>query len=231
MQDNTQNTWRTLLDDPEHFAGETIRDKNVAWEKLYSRLHEKSRGKFVGWYWAAASILILITSGLLLVVNTGTRQGIAAKGRSSVRKQAAIVTQKKEDVQPKENNYAQLKPRQKNHLIVEERRKIRADALQPVNNHLILDSVNQQMTELIGSRPVAIDTIKTIATAAAPKKKLRVVHINETGQPAEEPMVNNRFSDTHVFGFKILIHDNYDPINNNFSNNILILTKPRNTPN
>jgi len=231
MQDNSQNNWKTLLDDPEHLAGETIRDKNEAWEKLYSRLHEKPGRKLVGWYWAAAAVLIVIIGGLLLFVHNGKQKDIAVKDSSPVKKEMPVVMESKEGDQPKDSNYALLKPRQKTHHIVVEQRENWVSAIQPANNHLISDSINKQVPELIATQPVAIDTIKTVASAAAPKKKLRVVHVNETGQPVEEPTVNNRFSDRHVFGLRILSRETYDPANIGSSDNSLILTKPRNTPN
>ena len=69
MQDNSQNKWKTCLEDPENFPGETVPHKNEIWEKLYQRLHNKPRRKLLAWYWAAACLLILVSASVLVFQN------------------------------------------------------------------------------------------------------------------------------------------------------------------
>jgi hypothetical protein len=231
MQDNSQNNWKILLEEPEHFAGEAIRDKNEAWEKLYLRLHEKPRRKLARWYWVAASVLIVIICGFLLFVNDGKQKDIAVKDRSPLEKEVPAVRESEEGAQPKDSNYTVFTSKERTHRIAVEQRESWVSAIQPVNNNFIPDSINEQVPQLTAAQPLAIETTKTVASTAVPKNKLRVVHINETGHPVEEPTVNNRFSDRNIFGLKILSAEVYDPGNNSSSDNSSILTKRHNTPN
>jgi hypothetical protein len=84
---------------------------------------------------------------------------------------------------------------------------------------------------VIASSLLNDSAVKTITAAVPIKKKLRVVHLNEIGQPAEEPTVNNRFTEGHGFEFRIINSEIYNPVSSSSSNNGLILTKPRNTSN
>ncbi|HZE83138.1 MAG TPA: hypothetical protein VE035_02470 [Puia sp.] len=52
--------WINKLEDPDPPAAEPWTGKNAAWEKLYSRLHEKPRRRIPSWYWAAAACLLLV---------------------------------------------------------------------------------------------------------------------------------------------------------------------------
>ncbi|HMH23037.1 MAG TPA: hypothetical protein VK563_14735 [Puia sp.] len=52
--------WINKLEGPDPSAAEPWAGKNAAWEKLYSRLHEKPRRRIPFWYWMAAASLLLI---------------------------------------------------------------------------------------------------------------------------------------------------------------------------
>src|SRR5450631_2335402 len=51
-------SWGNKLDDPDGVSPEPWAGKDAAWEKLYSRLHEKPRRRIPFWYWAAAACLL-----------------------------------------------------------------------------------------------------------------------------------------------------------------------------
>ncbi|HRI21554.1 MAG TPA: hypothetical protein PLA68_11405, partial [Panacibacter sp.] len=60
--------WKNKLEDADSLPGETLPDKNAAWEKLHARIHEKPRRKGFVWYWlAAACLLAAITIPVVLV--------------------------------------------------------------------------------------------------------------------------------------------------------------------
>jgi len=74
-------------------------------------------------------------------------------------------------------------------------------------------------------------TLKPMAIAPPSKKKLRVVHLNEIGQPVEEPTVNNRFAEKHGIGWRIINAEIYNPVYGSSTNNGLLLIKPRTSSN
>jgi hypothetical protein len=76
---------------------------------------------------------------------------------------------------------------------------------------------------------IHFDSAMATNTTKPPKKKLRVVHVNEIDQPAEKSMAN-QFSQKHGFEFRIINNEIYNPSSIPVSNG-LILFKSRNTSN
>ena len=69
MQDNAQNNWKQLLENADSLPAEVLKDKSAAWEKLYTRLHNKPARKLRTWYWAAACLLVASITMLVFIDN------------------------------------------------------------------------------------------------------------------------------------------------------------------
>ena len=234
MQDNSQNSWTRLLEDTDSLASETIRDKHEAWERLFSRLHEKPRRKLAAWYWVAASLLIVAVVGTLIVIRNEKHQPVVIAEPSPSSKQMPLAKETKPVNEQKGSGYNLPGQVEKTAPVVLRTKKNAVRTIQLFDKDVTKDSVIGQSPEVAIARNMTVDTVdttKTVAAVTPPKKKLRVVHLNEIGQPIEEPTVNNGLNEWRRFELRIMSGEIYKPINSSSSNNGLILTKPRNTSN
>jgi hypothetical protein len=229
MPDNIQNNWINSLENTDHFPGETLLNKNEAWEKLYKRLHNKPQQKIARWYWMAAACLLIIAAIFLLMNKQEQQPGIAANP-SHINKPATGIAKK--TILANENNGKLV-------TISKGDKKTVAPALPKNNSTLvkietvhnrILDSVNNALlTKTIITPTIHFDSAIATITKTPPKKKLRVVHVNEIDQPAEESTAN-QFTQKHGFEFRIINNEIYNPLSVPV-NNGFILFKSRNTSN
>lgn len=232
MQDNTQNNWKIVLEDPDNFPAETIRNKNEAWEKLYSKLHKKLQPKLFAWYWSAACFLVIAIGAVMIFVSKEKHQPELFTDSSPVKVQIPVGKETTVSSEQKNTEYKLSQPKQKRHTIVSASKNNRMNTIQSVNKNLITDSIIKQLPQLVNTSNPLYDSINKGIVAATPaRKKLKVVHLNEIGQPAVEPTVNNRFLEKRGFELKIMKSETYNPVSGSSANNGLILTKPRNTSN
>ena len=226
MQDNSQNSWKTSLEDPESFPGETVRHKNEVWEKLYQRLHKKPRRKPVAWYWAAACLLILASGTVLVFVNSKKHQPAFSIVPATVQNQVPAVIENAVSEQHKNSDGVSLPSKQKTQIVVPVQRNSLPGTISPVNHYLITDSIVKELPQLVVTSHMVNDSsILHISVLSPVRRKLRVVHVNEIGQPAEESTVNNRLSEKHRLGWRIITGEMYNPVYGSSTNNGLILTK------
>jgi len=224
MQDNTPNNWKHLLESPDSFPGEIIKHKNEAWENLYQRLHKKPGRKLTAWYWAAASLVVAMAAVGLFINKQTNPPAVPSK--------LVVITNQ---IPPPAANSLQIDQKNTGNRIAPAKQKThRAPTIQKnsfaaaisVNNNFIADSVNKPLPQLvIASTASDSQAIKNITLATPPKKKLRVVHVNEIGQPGEESTVNNKFRERHSFGFRVTNGEIFNPVYGSSTNNGLILTK------
>jgi len=229
MQDNTQNNWRGLLENADHFPNETLHNKNEAWEKLYARLHNKPRYKLASWYWVAAICLLAVTITVLLVMNKQKNQPLVINHPSPVNNPVPAIAKKSIE----ENNRKLVPiPKQQEQLVSNPRLKKNTTAvkIESTLSSLVLDStINSSPAKIaVTSNPHFDSSIIAPITAVTAKKKLRVVHINEMGQPVEESTANKSI-ERHGFEFRIINNEVYNP--SAPANNGLILFKSRTTSN
>jgi hypothetical protein len=231
MQDNTQNNWKQLLENADSLPAEVLKDKNAAWEKLYTRLHNKPGRKLRTWYWAAACLLAASITTLVFIDNKNHQPSITV---SSPRNQAPAI--KKQSLHAEQKKIEAPLPsssEKSRDLIITQKNKA-ANKMAPASNHdLIIDSTSVKAAtatpseaELHSDSP----TKETIATIPS-RKKLRVVHINDLGQPAEESIADNKFAERHILPLRINNHEHYNSIPGSSTNNGLILFKSRNASN
>jgi len=231
MQDNSQNNWKTLLEDPENFAGETVPHKNEVWEKLYQRLYKKPRQKLVAWYLVAACLVIAVSVTVVVFVNGKKQQQAFSVAPATVQNQLPLPTEYVSGKEPK-NSEQVLPAKQKTQTIVPAKKNNIAVTIPAVAHDLITDSIVKKLPNLVIRSNIINDSSAVSVTVVSPaKKKLRVVHVNEIGRPLEEPTVNNKFTEKHGLGWRIINAEIYNPVYGSSTNNGLILTKPRTSSN
>lgn len=229
MPDNIQNNWKGSLEDADHFPAETLLNKNEAWEKLYKRLHNKPQHKIARWYWMAAACL-LIVAAIFLLMHKQEQQPAFATNPSRSNKPAAGIAKK--TILTNENNNKLVSISKGDKITVSPglyKNNSTVVKIETVHNR-ILDSVNNSvLTKTVITPTIHFDSAMATIATKPPKRKLRVVHVNEIDQPAEESTAN-QFMQKHGFEFRIINNEIYNPssvpVNNGF-----ILFKSRNTSN
>jgi hypothetical protein len=227
MADNIQNNWKGSLENTDHFPAETF-NKNEAWEKLYKRLHNKPQHKIARWYWMAAACLLIIAA-IFLLMNKQEQQPAFADKPSRNNKPATGVAKKTMFTNENNDNLISISKGDKKTVSpILHKNNSTSVKIETVHNR-ILDSVSNVLLTKTTITPIHFDSAMAAITATPPKKKLRVVHVNEIDQPAEESTAN-QFMQKHGFEFRIINNEIYNPssvpVNNGF-----ILFKSRNTSN
>ena len=61
LNENLNNrSWKNKLEDVENLSNSVLQDKDVAWEKLHSRLHQPPHRIKAICYWATAACLLTV---------------------------------------------------------------------------------------------------------------------------------------------------------------------------
>ncbi|MEP6948763.1 MAG: hypothetical protein ABI863_05800 [Ginsengibacter sp.] len=204
---NSTGNWRSELEALECLPGETGVDKNASWEKLHDRLREKKSGKKIIWYWSAAACLLLVL--IIPLINSIekdhglTKAGIAQK-RPGTASYPTTLVDKKDSVQitgpvPFERN-------QKTTVMGKRIKKYQVITPYTVaGENQLANTVSKQdfkkETTIKALQP--LDTSLNITGALPVNKILKVVHINELGDPVEESPGTARSADIHSFQLKL----------------------------
>lgn len=166
MQEEIQNNrseWKKRLDDLEAPASE------AAWDKLHSRLQDKKRNKKPVWWYLAAAYVVTVFF-LLSFFRSDTN---VKNDMSNAEQQIKIILSRPPAIVKKETA-----PQNKNVL---------SHTLKKTN-----PTPKKEIVPVNIEAPTAIHIPDTSSLAAnnipsvAPKKKLRVVHINELEPPVDE---------------------------------------------
>ncbi len=214
VNDNQNNFhWKNKLEDVDSLLGETLPDKNNAWEKLHARLHENKRSKGFAWYWVAAACLLLAVIIPAITMN---------------KKQDDTVKNDIEKIEPKQKTIAEISTQKENEklsitpVVNEKKSSIKTPTgkkeITPVGNNITVNNEttvtnsNDKTTEqqpIISATPF-VDSITVTALAIIPqKKKIKVVHVNELGEVVEVSPDIARITDIHAFQLKLATQEVY----------------------
>ena len=222
--------WKDKLEDVASLQPETLRNKDVVWEKLHARLAEKPNNKKIVWYWlAAASVIAAIIISSLTIHKTTT--GIASHNNTS--------NNVKESLAKKDEPVKNVSPGIKTTRIHEQSQKNTV-----VKNHekqsTIGDTLNTTQSagndrQILENQTTAVPVVDTTAIATISsipvQKKLKVVHINELGEPVEFPADVAQSSDLHLFQLKLAQQEIYHASSIASNNSSGLFFKPKNSPN
>jgi len=233
MQNENRNNfhWKNKLDDTDSLPGEGIADKNAAWEKLHARLGGQPRRKIAIWYWAAASILLLVLIAVLLPKPATTELAtnnsqLITPHKPANQKPANAVTETVNVVStvPKTTIPQQVHLQaQKMVTNVENEPISKAEANNTTAENIVT------VPPVLQLLPVA-DTPTNILAMAPVKKKLKVVHINELGDPLPQQPAMAKAADYHTFQLKIMSQEMYGSQIITSDNSTLNIFKSKNTP-
>jgi hypothetical protein len=240
MESNMSNgnrnsaTWRSKLDELESLPGEIMPDKNAAWDKLHSRLATKrNNNKKVTWYWTAAACVLFALMIPTFVTNKREAQLTTTtikQNLSRVKTPARTLIEKdvlKENVRPAKKSEI-ISVRTKN-----EKLNSKTIPQETSNEIRLYDTVSSHslMKENVNIISQPADTLSYIASALPVKKKLKVVHINELGDPVEiSPDIAGK-KDLHSFQLKLARQEAYTNPSVAFNKNGFTIFKTKSSPN
>jgi hypothetical protein len=192
--------WRDKLEDLDSVPGKAF-NKEVAWDKLYSRLRGKQSHKKIGWYWIAAACSVIVLM-IALVTRYTNKRGVSKvettmKQTMKTNNPAPTVDRSNSDkntivaIRPKDES---ITPSHKSEAKLHARVVEVGHAVMPINSA----NIKSENAAII---PLPITNNLTAAQAPPPKKKLNVVHINELGDPVIEDPDVVRSLDKHKLKF------------------------------
>ncbi len=206
--ENLNDHWINKLEDVSRLPGETFTDKNAAWEKLHSRLLQKPQRLKALWFWAAAACLLLAILIPAMILN---------------KKQEGLVQNIPIQTLPKEITAPEISTLKENAVDIStsliENKKIPEPAIKSNNkkthaNNLVkieqivsANFINRTdiQKELLTSSPLIINApVETTFAVVPVKEKLKVVHINELGNPGEQTSNIARYYERRSFKLKLI---------------------------
>ena len=224
--------WKNKLEDVEALPGETF-NKEAAWEKLHNRLQKKPGNKKVLWYWAAAACLLL---ALIIpwIFLAGKKESLVEKD-NLVQKQihppsSQFLTEDNKNASPVIST--QTTEKKLAALSVEKSIKINSPLNYNKKIQFEITRDKKEMEESIAQKitnnaRVQVDTAISIVAILPEKKKLKVVHINELGDPIMETPNITKSYEHRSFQVKLINQEVYTnpPSSGNTGFNIF-KTKP-----
>ena len=212
---NKSNNWKIKLDELSCLPSETYIDKNALWTKLDARLHTKRNKSKPIWYWVAAACILFAIMIPLMLFNKkeGQLTKVEIKEKPSEIKNSDIsIIDKKDSIEKilpslgekKFASVANTTPKSPTKIITKKQSNEFRVAITVSTENLIAETKN------ISLQPINISS--GLAASAPAKKELKVVHINELGDPVKEmPDMANR-QVLHSFQLKFAGQETYaDP--------------------
>ena len=204
--ENPNNTpgWRNKLDDLECLPGSAL-NRDAAWDKLHGRLQGNKKSKKIYWYWIAAACLLV--AALIAILND-QKPNSQASNRETVMEQPKETnkTDAKADEKKVNENTNESNSEIKNKIVSVPNRSVQRS--QGIARAKVVAKVHidDLVTSYPEKEPLAkyLEIIKANSTTAVvpPKKKLKIVHINELGDPVLETSDITRIADIHSFQLK-----------------------------
>lgn len=203
MADNNydnQFDWRQNLANLQD-AGEDAFNKELAWNKLHSRLHDKRQDRKFTWYWlAAASAAILI----ILILSTNKNGKILVQHQPALNKLKQLTDIEKNIKLPPANRPVHVAL-----VNVVSPAPVKSYYNANLNNKKILASPSIKSNdfvkqEIINNTASLVDSTISITANLPLKKMLKVVHVNELGDPIIKPFQYKKYDDNTSSAFRFM---------------------------
>lgn len=207
QEEKFNNNWRHRLEEAGNLSHALLQDKEAAWEKLQSRLDEKPRRKIIAWYWLAAACVLFAI--LIPVFMTSKHVNVALKPQQEQPTQENIIAQQETPTKPSITKVVNA-PYQTTTLTNEKKNELwKNTVIDSAAATLVTVSNKEPVYNNRAVSPALIDSGTTVTVKTMPKK-LKVVHINELGEPVEVPMDFARNADLHLFQLKLAQQEIYN---------------------
>ena len=212
------NSWKGKLDELEQHPDASF-SKAAAWEQLYERLEEKPRRNKGVWYVAAAACLLLVAIASWKVLHTKTNdQLVVEKTSAPVTPVTATTNTPGTDTTVSQQSFI-VKPIDPASIKTEP--VVIGKTAKERNTPTYLSSTHKKSYPILPvAVPVASQTTTTVTAipalppaslltvvTAPPKKKLKVVHINELDDSMEDEIKMAKSANWHYFQVKLNSRD------------------------
>ncbi len=235
MSNGTQNNgtgWRNKLDELKNLPGETVPENNEMWDRLYQRLTPAKNNKKIKWYLFAAAFLSFALVASIYFTSNAPVKNKSATEQSVAQTPSAVV----ETPSPRVKNPGVSNATSEKAISISNQklnRKITGKVVREQSHILRLrDTVSSNNLSSLATN----DSIEKVSLSPdlvinnPAKKKLKVVHVNELGDPVEQaPSVAPNVS-LHYFRIKFANQQVYTspPPSNENGSRILKLKTPLN---
>ncbi|MEP6615808.1 MAG: hypothetical protein ABJA57_04485 [Ginsengibacter sp.] len=195
--------WRNKLEDVDGLSSEVVSDKNIAWEKLYSRIQQKTvRMNSRVWYQLAVACIIAAIIIPFLMIDKNPAKQIRNNPIGQSQKTAppdfSLTTVNENTSQFPLNNKKQAHQLPlKNNVVNKKHRSPRIEKTAIATSVPVLEENTIPVTSF--SSPIL-----STSTVAQVKKKLPVVHINELGISGDDPSNMARYYEHRAFQLKFI---------------------------
>lgn len=207
QEEKFNDNWRHRLEDVESLPHALLQDKEAAWEKLQSRLDEKPGRKIVAWYWLAAACVLF--AFLIPVFMTTKHVNVAVTPQQKQPLQENSMVQQETPVIPSTPGIINA-PRQTTRLTNEKKNELLTNMVIDSTAATPVITANEKTVYNIAVSPALTDSNSIATVKITKQKKLKVVHINELGEPVEVPMDFARSADLHLFQLKLAQQEIYN---------------------
>jgi hypothetical protein len=233
-EEKLNSTWKQKLEDANSLSHATLQNKDDAWEKLHARLAEKPGSKRIAWYWIAAACLLFVVIISSLAIHTSTTSLVKNSTTNTTNDTLKNkIVQKSEAVETlaKEITTVQKRQQMKKNIVVENtEHDIKTSDI--VNVNPLANNNNETLQNETIAMPITVDTTAIATISPAPvQKKLKVVHVNELGEPVEFPIGIAHNTDLHLFQLKLAQQEIYNATSIAENYQPFLSHKPKNSSN
>lgn len=206
--------WKNKLEQLDQLPDGPSFDKNAAWEKLQNRSNKKHNTNKIVWYrFAAACLLIAFISGVIFFNNQASVTAVNNQQKNTIKPAQPAATFKKKD--KTDGNMVSLidASKSKNTAVIINKKIALAINNTPLLETVELIDINKEipLPEIKTAALLTSDTTSIFSTAAlSVKKKLKVVHNNELGDPITEPRNLPHPDDYGIIQFKLINQQVYN---------------------
>ena len=194
--------WLNKLERLEYLPGETF-NKDSAWNRLHGRLRGKRNNKKNLWYGMAAACLLLALMISFMNNNKGDQKSSSSQANLKQPKTTNVSNPIADKNKRTENINTDLPVKEKIVTVSKRSGQIKHSMIyDEADSKVRLNDIHSQTGPAIKTIPI-LDTNSTISIVLPAKKKLKVVHINELGDPIFESPDMTRNSDKHSFKLKL----------------------------
>jgi hypothetical protein len=211
LNENLNNmSWKNKLEDVDSLSSATLTNKNATWEKLHARLHQQPRRTRAVWYWAAAACLLTAVIVPLITTNKKqpeivTNNTVPVSTNKATAQQQLPVNENVPTVVPADNNNKTVTIQTDQPINYKKINSGIAPVKSTIDPGVFIEQEDIPATTTISITPVQIPVTETTTTVVvSEKKKLKVVHINELGDPVSEPRTRLHPDDYGVIQFKLI---------------------------
>lgn len=201
--------WKDKLDELACIQDEAF-NKETSWNKLHERLHSRSNKRKAGWYWLAAACLFFALFISLFMLHK--KESVLVKNILQSKKNDSALVQHTPVIKMDKSSAVSYLPI-KNYLTghsIHQINKTTAGNPPKITGNEITRNRNEEITrEVSNSIITPVDTVISLVANVPIRKKLKVVHINELGDPVSETPNIARYNEQHSFEFKLMNQEVY----------------------